>query len=93
MQKLDEILEDRGLIYGDFGEGIKTEVAIMSLIETRYSEFHGKQMPMLYKTWISKYAMKLSRLAVSPMHIDSHRDIGGYAELICIELTKEKDNA
>ena len=40
--------------------------------------------------YLSKIVMKLSRLAISPDHVDSWTDIAGYARLVEIQLTKEQ---
>ena len=91
MTTTDDILEERGNIYGDFNEGIMLETIILESIKYRYQEHHGKQMPPEFIVYISKIAMKLSRLSITPNHIDSWTDIAGYARLVELHLKKEEN--
>lgn len=89
MTTTDDVLKQRGAIYGDFFEGITCEAQLLSILENRYLKQHGTTMPRHYYLYFSKIAMKLSRLSISPDHIDSWTDIAGYARLVEIQLTKE----
>jgi hypothetical protein len=93
MKTTDQVLEQRGEVYGDFFEGVSLEAVILENIKHRYLRQHGLQMDPVHVIYLSKIAMKLSRLAVSPDHIDSWTDIAGYARLVEIQLTKETKNA
>ena len=90
MTTTDDVLEQRGAIYGDFFEGVTLEAQILSLIEARYQKQYDDRMSSVYYLYFSKIAMKLSRLSVCPEHIDSWTDIAGYARLVELQLTKEK---
>lgn len=92
MVTTDEVLEQRGAIYGDFFEGIVCEADLLSIITDRYWKQHGTLMPRHYYLYFSKIAMKLSRLSVCPDHIDSWTDIAGYARLVELQLNKNKGN-
>lgn len=93
MKTTDQVLEQRGEVYGDFAEGVWLETYIIESIKDRYLAHHGIDMPPVSVMYISKIAMKLARLSVSPTHIDSWTDIAGYARLVEIQLTKEVTNA
>jgi hypothetical protein len=92
MTTTDQVLEERGNVYGDFYEGIELEANLLEAIKGRYQKHHGESMHPIHATYISKIVMKLSRLAVSPDHIDSWTDIAGYARLVELRL-KEINNA
>ena len=92
MSNINETLELRGEVYGNFSQGISLEAIIMDHIKGRFYSQHNDVMPEWYATAISKIVMKLSRLAVSPNHIDSWHDIAGYATLVETHL-KENTNA
>jgi hypothetical protein len=91
MKTTDQILEQRGEVYGDFFEGISLEATILKGMTDRYAEHHGSSMNPVNVIYLSKIVMKLSRLAVSPNHLDSWTDIAGYARLVEIQLTKEQN--
>jgi Domain of unknown function (DUF6378) len=92
MTTTDQVLEERGSVYGDFYEGIELEANLLESLKHRHQKHHGEAMHPIYATYISKIIMKLSRLAVSPDHIDSWTDIAGYARLVELHL-KETNNA
>ncbi|MEI8295919.1 MAG: DUF6378 domain-containing protein [Alphaproteobacteria bacterium] len=91
MKTTDQILEQRGEVYGDFYEGVSLEALILNSMTDRYEEHHGLSMDPVHVIYLSKIVMKLSRLAVSPNHLDSWTDIAGYARLVEIQLTKEQN--
>jgi len=93
MKTTDQVLEQRGEVYGDFFEGVSLEAAILENITNRYRKQHNAEMDPVHFIYLSKIAMKLSRLAVSPTHVDSWTDIAGYARLVEIQLNKETKNA
>jgi hypothetical protein len=92
MTTTDDVLEERGNVYGNFYEGIELEANLLEAIKDRHLKQHGEPMHPIHATYISKIVMKLSRLAVSPDHIDSWTDIAGYARLVELRL-KEINNA
>jgi len=91
MTTTDQVLEQRGTVYGDFYDGVSLEAVILENIKGRYRNAHGKEIDPIYVIYLSKIAMKLSRLAVSPTHIDSWTDIAGYARLVELQLIKEQN--
>lgn len=93
MSNVNETLQKRGEVYGNFSHGIALESEILSLIKGRHYAEVGTDMPEWYAVAISKIVMKLSRLAVSPDHIDSWHDIAGYAVLVEQHLKEENTNA
>jgi hypothetical protein len=92
MSNVNETLDKRGEVYGKFSHGITLEAEILSLIKGRHYAEHGTDMDIWYEVAISKIVMKISRLAVSPKHIDSWHDIAGYAVLV-EQTLKENTNA
>ena len=92
MSNVNETLEQRGEVYGNFSQGITLEAEILSLIKGRYYDQYSRDMDEWCVVAISKIVMKLSRLAVSPKHLDSWHDIAGYAVLVEQHL-KENTNA
>ena len=92
MTTTDQVLEERGSVYGDFFEGIELEANLLELIKERHQKHHGEPLHPIHATYITKILMKLSRLAVSPDHVDSWTDIAGYARLVELHL-KEIENA
>jgi hypothetical protein len=93
MKTTDQVLEQRGEVYGDFFEGVSLEAVILESIKDRYRKTHDKEMDPVHVIYLSKIAMKLSRIAVSPTHLDSWTDIAGYARLVELQLAKETENA
>ena len=89
MKTTDQLLEQRGEVYGNFFEGISLEADILELIKNRYAKHHNQEMSPVYVIYLSKIAMKLSRLSISPTHIDSWTDIAGYARLVELQLSQE----
>jgi Domain of unknown function (DUF6378) len=93
MTTTDQVIKERGEVYGDFFEGITLEAQIIQLLKDRYKHHYGLEMGLVYQMYFSKIAMKLSRLAVTPDHVDSWRDIAGYAHLVELHLLKRIENA
>ena len=79
---IEETLEERGKVYGDYKGGSELRADIMEIIELRYMAVHGKNMDKLMKVYIYDIVNKLSRLAVTPDHRDTWHDIAGYAKLV-----------
>jgi len=53
----------------------------MDAIKDRHQEVHGRVMPILDEARLYDIVLKLTRLAVSPRHLDSWHDLVGYATL------------
>lgn len=92
MKTTDDVLEERGKNYGDFGSGARLEAQILNLLASNHAAQTGNQLSTEHVIWFSKIIMKLSRLSVTPNHIDSWTDIAGYGRLVEIELTKQQEN-
>jgi len=82
MKTTDEVLKERGSVYGDFTDGSRLEMQMMALLAFNHEKQCSKQLSELERVFFSKIIMKLSRLSVTPNHIDSWTDIAGYARLI-----------
>jgi hypothetical protein len=65
---------------------------MMNLIRKRYQESNGEPLPILYDTMIWDIVNKLSRLSVTPDHIDTVHDISGYARLY-EQVLRSSENA
>lgn len=91
MKTTDEVLEERGAVYGNFSVGSNLEAAMMNMICANFENQTGKPMSALHKVFFSKIVMKLSRLSVSPTHIDSWTDIAGYARLVEQHFIEEEN--
>lgn len=92
MTNVDAILEERGSKYGDFGAGSALEANILEMIAINCEIQTGSPMDFRSLVWVSKIIMKLSRISVSPTHLDSWVDIEGYARLVVLQLKKELDD-
>jgi hypothetical protein len=80
---ISDTLINRNKRYGDYGIGIKLRADIINLILKSYSDqSEGQQMSKFYECAIFDIVNKMCRLAVTPNHIDSWRDIAGYALLM-----------
>jgi hypothetical protein len=93
MTTTDQIIEERGQVYGDFYQGIKLEVDLLGLIKDRHYEHYKVDLDPMYAAYMAKIIMKLSRLSITPDHIDSWADIAGYARLVELHLKKGKPDA
>tara|TARA_R100001594_G_scaffold111675_2_gene146463 strand:- start:2279 stop:2602 length:324 start_codon:yes stop_codon:yes gene_type:complete len=90
-QDVDKILEARGKVYGSFGEGIRAEATILQVLENLYLLNNTKPMPNLHRSYLFRIIIKLSRLGVSPEHLDSWKDIEGYAKLTYNDIVENTD--
>ena len=83
MNTADLVLNRRN-IYGDYNLQLDYEAYVMS--QFVFTSFKDS---LQYQLSFSKIIFKLSRLATSPDHIDSWKDIAGYAylmaEYICLK--------
>jgi len=79
---IDETLESRTTLYGDYSGGVRLRATLMASIKARYKEINGCTMPLIDEEHFRDICQKLSRLAGTPRHIDSWHDIIGYAKLV-----------
>lgn len=82
--ELDEILEERGKEYGDFGDiAVVCEAAEKIFLSPRMTDVQRHAMKMII--------VKQARLACGrPDHRDSWLDIAGYAELAADRIPDER---
>ena len=81
-KNVEETLKERGSVYGDYEKGSILRASIMQLIKMRYRGEHGEEMSSLHQIYIFDIVNKVSRLAVTPDHLDTWHDIAGYATLV-----------
>jgi len=87
MKDINQMLDEKSAVYGDFKGGCMTRHYIVDIINQRHRETHGgEDMPSLYLEFVWDIANKLSRIAVTPNHVDSWVDIAGYSSLIVHSL-------
>lgn len=78
---IEETLQERSEIYGDYDEGSEFRADVLDLMLSIYENNHGRPMPTIYAVMILDIISKLSRLATTPDHLDTVHDIVGYATL------------
>lgn len=94
MSNVNETLKERGKVYGDYKGGSEFRANVMELIADRYAKVNHGGMPAIHMVYVYDIVNKLSRLAVTPYHIDTWHDIAGYATLVEKALRKaEKQEA
>ena len=82
MSEVNETLKERGKVYGDYKGGSEFRANVMELIVDRYAKVNHGGMPAIHMVYVYDIVNKLSRLAVTPYHIDTWHDIAGYATLV-----------
>lgn len=82
MSNVNETLKERGKVYGDYKGGSEFRANVMELIVDRYAKVNHGGMPAIHMVYVYDIVNKLSRLAVTPYHIDTWHDIAGYATLV-----------
>ena len=89
MSEVSEALDQRGSMYGDYRKGIVFRAEFLTMIKTVYRAEHGgREMSFIHEQFFIDIATKISRLAVSPDHMDSWRDMAGYSTLILETLKR-----
>lgn len=88
MSEVKETLKERGKVYGDYKGGSEFRANVMELIADRYAKVNHGGMPAIHMVYVYDIVNKLSRLAVTPYHIDTWHDIAGYATLVEEALKK-----
>lgn len=80
---VDEVLENRGQIYGRYSDGVACRASILDALETTYGLTHNYEpLPSDLRVMYSDLVLKLMRSASDPSHLDSWVDLAGYAKLI-----------
>lgn len=87
MPEIDDILEDRGSRYGDFGVQAQTAQAIR---KSFHLSPNWNTIPPYMREGLDLVATKISRmLCGDPMYMDNVIDILGYMTLVKTEMEKE----
>ena len=89
---VNDLLKERQIDYGDFGLGVAMEAKMMDLLNQIHFEHRDTNLSTLHESYFFRILIKLSRLGVSPEHLDSWKDIEGYALLIHKDIV-ERQNA
>jgi len=89
-EKVDDTLKERGDVYGDYKGGLEYRKGLETLMNNRYFQVHGINMPDKDMFLFNDIFAKLSRLAVTPRHQDSMHDLAGYALLVEEVIKNEK---
>lgn len=79
---IDKILKERNSNYGDYSGALIFRKKLIGLIKQRYEDVNNKDISEDDLILFNDIIHKLSRLSVSPRHIDSWVDIQGYSKLI-----------
>ena len=77
-----ETLEERGKIYGKYGDGVKARAEILGILAIHHYLKNGTEMTPRLMVMMGDLVMKLVRAASDPKHTDNFHDLAGYATLI-----------
>ena len=87
MDKVKEILEDRGSIYGDYKEVAKTAQELKTAARTAEGWYHN--LPGYQKEAIDMILHKIARaIEGNKYFVENWDDIAGYASLVAEEIRK-----
>lgn len=84
---IEDTLEQRGSVYGEFSEQVKCVDAITNAM-IDCSCANGREPTGEEMVEWHYLAIKLARIAVNPDHTDSYHDLAGYATLMERERMK-----
>lgn len=87
---IEETLEQRGSIYGDYEDGVVVRGEILKSLADHKEACTGEGFTYAETIMITDLVNKLVRFAGSPTHVDSIHDLAGYATLIERTLTCQK---
>ncbi len=90
VSSVDNILKDRGALYGSYGGGVDCRVAIIEALNEKHLETLGYPMPEDIRIMFGDLALKLMRAASNPAHEDSWLDLAGYSKLIFEKMRASK---
>ena len=87
-QELRDLLEERGELYGDSWKLGGRLVAV-------FANWVANRWPGNSQYWhpVVMILVKVARLSASPEHIDTWRDIAGYAMMVVEHLEREAKDA
>ena len=87
-QEVEDILKQRGSVYGDFTLNLHGRATIMAQLQQVHLEKNGELLSNVDYQALNDLVIKLVRLAATPEHLDSWADCSGYAKLNIERLTK-----
>lgn len=87
---IEETLEQRGSIYGDYDKGAILRGMVLESLADHKVACTGVGFDAKETIMITDLINKLVRFAGSPTHVDSIHDLAGYATLIERVLTCQK---
>ena len=90
MKSLNTTLSQRGAIYGDYEEGSQFIASIMGEMEAARKRQGYLPLTEENRVHINYILLKLTRIMITPNHVDSWHDLAGYAKLT--EEVYEKRN-
>ena len=82
MEKVNEVLKQRGAVYGSYNKGVRLRAGILSLMEEFKISATGEPYTEEERVILNDVLMKIRRITVDPAHIDSWIDLAGYSSLI-----------
>ena len=89
---VQDTLNQRGTVYGNYGNVCKSRVAIMKVLYQHHVNVNGKAMDEKTAMGFSDVVLKLVRAAGKPDYDDSWHDLAGYATLMEEEANLAKDS-
>lgn len=81
MNSLNNTLSARGAIYGDYEEGSLFIANIMEEMEAARKSQGYLPLTEENRVHINYILLKLTRIMITPDHVDSWHDLAGYAKL------------
>lgn len=90
MNSLNNTLSQRGAIYGDYEEGSIFIANVMQEMESSRKRQGYLPLTEENRVHINYILLKLTRIMITPDHVDSWHDLAGYAKLT--EEVYEKRN-
>ena len=79
--QVEEILEERGNVYGDFDVNVEAIANIMRELNHVHKCKTEEDLSLIDFTNLNYQVIKMVRLAATPSHKDSWKDVQGYAKL------------
>ena len=79
---LQDTLNERGSVYGNYDEVLRTRASIMNTIKAHHRVKNGHEMSQETEIGFSDIVLKLVRASGSPNYSDSFHDLAGYATLM-----------
>ena len=85
---IDETLAKRSPVYGPYGSQILVRRSIVNIMSQAHEDVNNRPPSERHLEYFWDIANKLSRISVSPDHLDSWHDIQGYAKLVEEDIIK-----